>query len=158
MNTEQEFIALIRENSRLIYKVCSIYAAEKELIEDTFQDIVLNLWNAYPNFRGGCKIQTWIYRIALNTCINHLRKKKNRPERVPILHIENMPQEVQPYGDIRELYRLINKLSGIEKAFITLYLDDKSHEEIAEIMGTTKGNVAVKLHRIKEKMLNLSNK
>lgn len=157
VNTEQDFITLIREHSRLIYKVCSIYAVDRELIEDTFQDIVLNLWSAYPKFRGECKIQTWIYRIALNTCINYLRKKKNNPERVSILQIEHLPQEAQPYNDIRELHRIINKLSGIEKAFITLYLDNKSHEEIAEIMGISKGNVAVKLHRIKEKMLNLSN-
>lgn len=156
--TEKEFIDVIRKNSRLIYKVCTVYTADKELIEDTFQDIVVNLWCSFPSFRGECKIQTWIYRVSLNTCINHLRKKKRTPERMPVLCVEEIASGTSPYTHAKELYELINQLSGMEKAFITLYLDDKCHEEIAEIMGISKNNVAVKLHRIKEKLLQLSNK
>ncbi len=156
-NPEQEFITLIHENSRLIYKVCNVYSIEKEIIEDIFQDIVMNLWSAYPGFRGECKIQTWIYRVALNTCINHIRKKKRRPQNIPIIIVENIPSTSSPYSDIKELYSLLDKLSDIDKAFISLYLDNKSNEEIAEVFGISKANAAVKLHRIKEKIIKFSN-
>ena len=73
---EETFIAMLKENERVIYKVCSFYASEESPLCDLYQDVVCNLWTAYPKFRGECSISTWIYRIALNTCISGFRKKK----------------------------------------------------------------------------------
>ena len=81
---EQEFLSVIREYERVIYKVCYLYANPNAPLNDLYQDVVLNLWKAYPKFRKECKISTWIYRIALNTCISFYRKEKNIPEIVSL--------------------------------------------------------------------------
>lgn len=77
---EQAFVSLIKEYERVIYKVCYLYATPNAPLNDLYQEVVLNLWKAYPKFRGECKVSTWIYRIALNTCISFMRKEKNIPE------------------------------------------------------------------------------
>ena len=77
---EQEFLSVIREYERVIYKVCYLYANPNAPLNDLYQDVLLNLWKAYPKFRKECKVSTWIYRIALNTCISFYRKEKNVPE------------------------------------------------------------------------------
>ena len=81
---EQEFLSVIREYERVIYKVCYLYANPNAPLNDLYQDVVLNLWKAYPKYRKECKISTWIYRIALNTCISFYRKEKNIPEIVSL--------------------------------------------------------------------------
>lgn len=75
-NVEQEFVSVIREYERVIYKVCYLYATPYAPLNDLYQEVVLNLWKAFPKFRKECKISTWIYRIALNTCISFMRKEK----------------------------------------------------------------------------------
>jgi RNA polymerase sigma-70 factor (ECF subfamily) len=121
-NVEQEFLSVIREYERVIYKVCYLYTTPNATLNDLYQDVVLNLWRAYPKFRRECKVSTWIYRIALNTCISFIRKEK------------------------------INRLGQLEKSIILLYLEEKSYEEIAEITGLTITNVATKISRIKDKL------
>ena len=74
--TEQEFVALIKEYERVIYKVCYLYATPNAPLNDLYQEVVLNLWKAFPKFRRECKLSTWIYRISLNTCISFMRKEK----------------------------------------------------------------------------------
>lgn len=152
-NLEQEFVSVIREYERVIYKVCYLYATPYAPLNDLYQEVVLNLWKAFPKFRKECKISTWIYRIALNTCISFMRKEKNIPEIVTITretdHTEE-PDETEIM--LRQLYRLINKLGQLEKSIILLYLEEKSYEEIAEITGLTLTNVATKLSRIKDKL------
>ncbi len=152
-NVEQEFVSVIREYERVIYKVCYLYATPYAPLNDLYQEVVLNLWKAFPKFRKECKISTWIYRIALNTCISFMRKEKNIPEIVTITretdHTEE-PDETEIM--LRQLYRLINKLGQLEKSIILLYLEEKSYEEIAEITGLTLTNVATKLSRIKDKL------
>lgn len=83
---EQEFITVIRSYERVIYKVCYLYTTPSAPLSDLYQDVVLNLWKAFPKFRKECKISTWIYRIALNTCISFIRKEKNIPEIVTLTH------------------------------------------------------------------------
>lgn len=152
-NLEQEFVSVIREYERVIYKVCYLYATPYAPLNDLYQEVVLNLWKAFPKFRKECKISTWIYRIALNTCISFMRKEKNIPEIVTITretdHTEE-PDETETM--LRQLYRLINRLGQLEKSIILLYLEEKSYEEIAEITGLTLTNVATKLSRIKDKL------
>ena len=77
-NVEQEFLSVIREYERVIYKVCYLYTTPNATLNDLYQDVVLNLWRAYPKFRRECKVSTWIYRIALNTCISFIRKEHPR--------------------------------------------------------------------------------
>ncbi|MEY8684775.1 RNA polymerase sigma factor [Bacteroides sp. AN502(2024)] len=151
---EQEFLSVICEYERVIYKVCYLYANSNAPLNDLYQDVVLNLWKAYPKFRKECKISTWIYRIALNTCISFYRKEKNVPEIVSLTKDTNWIIEAHdPINEmLKQLYQRINQLGQLDKSIILLYLEDKSYEEIAEITGLTVTNVATKLSRIKDKL------
>lgn len=116
----------------------------------------MQLWRAYPSFRGESKISTWVYRVALNTAISNFRKIKARPLIKTLAELREIPSEDD--GGLDEettlLYKAISRLSKIEKAIILLYLDEKSYAEIAEIIGISKSNVSVKLVRIKSRLGN----
>ncbi|MDR0896153.1 MAG: sigma-70 family RNA polymerase sigma factor [Prevotellaceae bacterium] len=150
---EQEFLTVIQEYERVIYKVCYLYTTPNATLNDLYQDVVLNLWRAYPKFRRECKVSTWIYRIALNTCISFLRKEKNLPEVVSLnwdIDRTEEPDETQVM--LKQLYQLINRLGQLDKSIILLYLEEKNYEEIAEITGLTLTNVATRISRIKVKL------
>ena len=151
---EAEFLNMLREYNRIIYKVASFYADENNTLDDLYQDVVLNLWKAFPNFREESQISTWIYRIALNTCVSFYRRNTRRPACVEI-----MP-DVKAYTEeneaVAELYACINRLGKLERALILLYLEDRPYKEIAEIMGITITNVSTKINRIKEKLKQIS--
>lgn len=152
-NVEHEFIAMIKANERVIYKVCYLYTTPRNTLNDLYQEVVLNLWKSFPKFRQECKVSTWIYRIALNTCISFIRKDKNVPEIVSLtLENDRTDDDDETEAMLRKLYRMINQLGQLEKSIILLYLEDKSYEEISEITGLTVTNVATKLSRIKEKL------
>lgn len=151
-----EFVSMIQQNEGVIYKVASFYANEEYPLSDLYQEIVLNMWRGYSSFKGESKPSTWIYRIALNTCISFFRRKK-----VPTSYLENLP-EVGDVLDVRdeqlqELYKMIDKLGRLERALVLLYLEDKSYKEISEIMDMSVTNVATKLSRIKEKLRTMTN-
>ncbi len=152
--TEKEFLSVIREYERVIYKVCYLYTTKNAPFGDLYQEVVLNIWRAYPRFRQECKISTWIYRIALNTCISFIRKERNIPEFVALTQeAEHMFEENDPQAEmLKQLYLMINKLGQLDKSIVLLYLEDKSYEDISEITGLTVTNVATKLSRIKEKL------
>lgn len=158
-NMEQEFLSVIREYERVIYKVCYLYTTRNASLNDLYQETVLNIWKAFPKFRGESKISTWIYRIALNTCITFIRKEKNVPEIVCLTtnenHITEEDDDLQTM--LRDLYELINRLGQLDKSIILLYLEEKSYEEIAEITGLTLTNVATKISRIKDKLRKMRN-
>ena len=151
---EQEFLKVVREYERVIYKVCYLYTNPNAPLNDLYQDVILNLWKAFPKFRKECKISTWIYRIALNTCISFFRKEKNVPEIVRLTReIDWTIEEHDPINEmLKQMYGMINQLGQLDKSIILLYLEDKSYEEIAEITGLTVTNVATKLSRIKDKL------
>lgn len=155
---EIEFIGLIQEHSKLIFKICYIYASDNDELNDLYQETVINLWRSHNRFQGNSKYSTWLYRICLNTCVSYVRQKKRKPSTIPItIEVENISEVESKLEQIQELYKLINKLSKMEKAIIMLYLDEKSYDEIAEIMGITRGNVSVKLNRLKGKLKEMSN-
>ena len=158
-NVDREFVAVIKKYERVIYKVCYLYTTMNAPLNDLYQEVVINLWRAYPKFRQECKISTWIYRIALNTCISFIRKEKNIPEFITFTHELNgmMDEEDELQSMLKELYTLINQLGQLDKSIILLYLEENSYEEIAEITGLTVTNVATKLSRIKEKLRRMKN-
>jgi RNA polymerase sigma-70 factor (ECF subfamily) len=145
---------MIREYNRIIYKVISFYADKNNLPDDLYQDVVLNLWKAFPNFRNESQLSTWIYRIALNTCVTFYRNSNRRPVCVEIT------PDIKAYTEeneaVSELYACINRLGKLERALILLYLEDRPYKEIAEIMGITATNVSTKVNRIKEKLKQIS--
>ena len=154
---EKTFIELIRQNERLIYKVCSMYISDGFPLADLYQEVVYNLWKSFPTFRNECSESTWMYRIALNTCITGMRKELKRPPHVPILELKECLMEPESMeSNIKEMYKLIYQLNTLERAIILLYLEEKTYQEIADITGLTLNNIAIKIKRIKEKLKKMS--
>ena len=151
---EVEFLDMLREYNRIIYKVASFYTDENSALDDLYQEVVLNLWKSFPDFRKESQLSTWIYRIALNTCVSFYRKKSRRPACVEIT--PDVKACVEENEAIAELYACINRLGKLERALILLYLEDRPYKEIAEIMGITVTNVSTKINRIKEKLRQIS--
>jgi RNA polymerase sigma-70 factor (ECF subfamily) len=151
---KNEFLEIVTENQALIYKVCHLYADNAADVEDLFQEIVVNLWQAYPSFDGRSKVTTWMYRVALNTAVTQLRRHKRQPLQQPL---DNTMSQSVPLQDEQstQLYRAIKQLNRVEKALIALYLDGYGYAEIAETMGMTENNVGVRLNRIREKLRQL---
>ncbi len=147
-----DFLELAESNKKLIYKVSHMYCDNIIDKKDLFQDILLNLWASYPNFKGKSKVSTWVYRISLNTAITWYRdyvKNSNSVEYtnlIPSLLDDNESTIDELYD---QLYGAINTLGKVDKAIMLLLLDEYSYEEIAEIVGLTKTNVATKISRIK---------
>jgi RNA polymerase sigma-70 factor (ECF subfamily) len=157
---EKEFLTMIEAQKRTIYKVCYIYANDQDDLNDLYQETVLNLWKSFPRYRGDSTLNTWVYRIAMNTSLTFLRRSKARPKTVPMTaYVASMTAEDnETAGQLRELYRLISQLGKLERALILFWLEERSYEEIANILGITKTNVAVKLNRTKEKLKKMSNR
>ena len=137
-NAEQEFVSVVREYERVIYKVCYLYTTPNATLNDLYQEVVLNLWKAFPKFRRECKISTWIYRIALNTCISFIRKEKNIPEIVTLTQEADRTEETdETQAMLRQLYRMINRLGQLEKSIILLYLERKELVNFTKEHGLT---------------------
>jgi RNA polymerase sigma factor (sigma-70 family) len=149
---EKDFVVLINQNRRLIYKICHLYANNRDDQEDLFQDIVLQLWRAFPSFKGESLITTWMYRVALNTAISWFRKEKRKPGVQGISVAELQLPELEPTAETEILHQAIQHLTQVEKAIVILYLDEKSYQEISDIVGISPSNVGVKINRIKMKL------
>ncbi len=154
MASEKEFIALLNQHQKIVYKVCNLYMDVHSDREDLFQEITLQAWKAYENFRGDAKFSTWLYRVALNTAITFFRKEKRKPV---IYSTDTVPDQADESNDpieeqVKAMYAAIGNLSKIDKAIVMLYLEDYSYIEIGDMMGITANNVAVKMNRIKTKL------
>lgn len=155
---ENTFIEMVRANERIIYKVCSFYVSSEFPMGDLYQEVVCNLWAGYPKFRNESSISTWMYRIALNTCITGMRKEIRRPKGLPMSMLQDVIPEPDTLSEqIKEMYYYIHQLKTMERAIVLLYLEEKSYQEIADITGLTVSNVATKLKRSKEKLRKMSN-
>lgn len=153
---QEEFVRLVQEHRSLLYKVCRVYCFSEDDRQDLFQEMVIQLWRSYPHFRGEAKFSTWLYRIALNTAISDLRKQRRRPSPVNMNEIPAPLQDMTWPGEdeeqLQQLYAAIDRLSEIEKALVMLYLEDRSYEEMEEILGINQNNLRVKMNRIREKL------
>lgn len=159
MDLEKRFTDMVTQNQQIIYKVCYFYTSDNYTIDELYQQTVINMWKAFPNFRNQSKESTWIYRIAVNTCVSYFRHTASRKAIVPLTinNATEIADDDERNSRLQELYRMIGELGKLERALILLWLDDKSYQEIAEILGISKDNVGVKLTRIKEKLKKMSN-
>jgi RNA polymerase sigma-70 factor (ECF subfamily) len=140
----------------MLYRVCRLYCVAASDRQDLFQEIVFQLWRSYPSFRGEARISTWLYRIALNTAISGLRKKRGPvttvdPERMPT-ELQDIQYSAEQEEKLRLLYAAIEQLSEVERALTMLYLEDKSYQEMEEILGISQNNLRVKMNRIRDKL------
>jgi RNA polymerase sigma factor (sigma-70 family) len=154
---EKEFLHVIRDNERIILKVCNIYCRKQIDREDLYQDILVQLWKSFPTFRNKSKVSTWLYRIALNTAITRYRKIKRMPETQAHDESVNMiasPDNSGEEENINLLNHAIEGLNKVEKAITLLYLEDATYKEIAEIIGISETNVGFRINQIKQKLFN----
>lgn len=155
MSKEMHFADVIREHQGLLYKVTSIYTNSEQDREDLFQEVVYQLWKYFDTFRKESKISTWMYRVAMNTAITHLKKSKKSPNSVPIPeHLWNTTEtKDEVYEErLKSLYLHIKRLNTLEKGLILLLLEGKSYNEIASITGLNPSNVGTRISRIKQKL------
>ncbi|HUM52657.1 MAG TPA: RNA polymerase sigma factor [Chitinophagales bacterium] len=155
---EQLFLQTINEHQRILHKVCRMYTSNQDDHNDLFQEMVLQLWKAFPSFRNEAKITTFMYRIALNTAISGIRKKKVKTTELESISFQIQETTEENFNDeLKLLYASIEQLSDVEKSIVLLFLEDKPYDEIAEITGISANYVAVKMNRIKEKLRKLLN-
>lgn len=153
-NLQQEFIALLDTNQGIIHKVCNLYFSNSRYREDAYQEIIFQLWKAYPGFKKESKFSTWMYRVALNTVLTQFKKEKRRKNEQSIGKNEmSIPENVSTKeSNARLLLKAVSLLPEIDRAIIMLHLDEKSYDEIAEITGLTRTNVGVRINRAKLKL------
>ncbi|MEQ8422813.1 MAG: sigma-70 family RNA polymerase sigma factor [Arenibacter algicola] len=139
----------------IIIKICRAYTNTQQDFEDYFQEVCLQIWKSRNNFRAQSEWSTWVYRLSLNVCMTLLRKHKNNRRR---LASDKLPSEIrdEPHtfnnDSLEQLYAAIRQLSEIDRGVILLYLEEKSYQEIADIIGTNPNNIGVRIKRIKERL------
>ncbi len=153
---QQEFLQLIEANKRIIFKVCNSYCPNASDREDLAQEIIFQLWKSWGNFNKAYQLSTWMYRIALNVAISFYRSERKSTgtvlmgEQVIEMADENLDAGLE--GNLGLLQQFIGQLKPLDKALMLLYLEEKPHREIAEIMGISTTNVSTKIGRIKEQL------
>jgi len=159
--SDKEFVVLLEENQNIVHKICRLYTNGKDQHNDLFQEITIQLWRAFPKFRGDAKFSTWMYRVALNTAITLYRKSKRR---IQTQDYDSVMYKItaDEYDDTVEeqlkiMYAAVKELNDIDKALVFLYLEDKNYSEISETLGITEVNARVKMNRVKGKLRKILN-
>lgn len=152
---KDQFLYLIQQNKKLIFKVCNTYCADAEDRKDLVQEVIIQLWHSFGNYNNQYKLSTWMYRIALNTAISfyrsdHKRKANTSSISENIFDIADDDTSIELDERVTLLYQFINQLDELNKALMILYLDNNSYKDMADILGITETNVATKISRIKQ--------
>ena len=154
--TSPAFLTLIEANKRIIFKICNSYCRNADDREDLAQEIIYQLWKSWSSFNTDYKLSTWMYRVALNVAISFYRKEqKTTPTVLMGDHLIEIADENLDEGleaNLTVLQQFINELNPLDKALVILYLEEKSHKEMAEIIGISSTNVATKISRIKDQL------
>ena len=154
---ELEFTRMVKEQKNNIYTVCMMFAEDGIPVDDLVQQTLINLWQGYDGFKGKSSPGTWVWKVAMNTCISARKKEKKHSKGRSDLDISSIDIEVAPKEDrqIKMLHDRIAKLGVFDRAIILLWLEDLSYEEIGEIVGIEPNAVGVRLVRIREQLKNM---
>ena len=158
LDKEKEFENAIAIHGGIITKICYYFSSETDEFNDLRQEVLYNIWKGWDRFRNDSKLSTWIYRVSFNTCISYNRKETKSRNTLSIDHILEIPEEeeIPKIEKYNIMHGLIQRLSYEDRAIILMWLDEKPYEEIAELMGIPRNTLAVKLKRIKEKLVKMS--
>lgn len=155
--SEQEFAKMVKAHKSTIYTVCYMFSKDEDEVADLFQEVLIRVWRGLPSFNALSDMKTWIYRIALNTCITHEGKKKRRLETRPTMDINLFADKDKETEQVNILHRRISRLLPLDRAIVLLWLEDISYDEIGAIIGISAKNVSVRLVRIREQLKAMSN-
>jgi len=158
--TQEEFVRQVQANQGILRKICRLYGQTQPDREDLFQEIVVQLWKALPRFQGQSKFSTWLYRVALNTAISDFSKRRRRlpasETEIATLEIKSELSEINKEEQLSTMYVAISRLPEIDKAMVMLYLENKSYDEMEDIVGISASTLRVRMNRIKEKLRQLT--
>ena len=154
---EQQFAQIVREQKSTIYTVCYMFSKDQDEVNDLFQEVLVNLWRGFDGFEGRSDVRTWVYRVALNTCISLDRKRRSRPEVPLTMDINLFRDHDADTQQVDMLHKRIQRLQPFDRAIVLLWLEDLPYEEIGQIVGITAKNVSVRLVRIREQLKRMSN-
>lgn len=158
----ENFKEIIKEYHPILYKIGRVYNNDDDF-DDLYQEMLIAIWKALKNFRGDSKISTWLYKVALNTALTYQRKNKfSFFQKSNLDEIENIPfthenSAIEREASIEALYAAIKQLKSDDRSLVLLYLEEKSYEEMAEILGISTSLVGVKINRVKKKLFKLLN-
>lgn len=157
---ETRFKELFDKNSKIIYHLCYGYTGDSDSANDLMQETFIKVWQNLDGFRNQSQISTWIYRIAINTCLSYLRVEKRKvTDEISDFILENTAEPISEKEEqVALLYKCISQLEENERIIITLVLDELPYPEIADISGISEGNLRVKIHRIKHKLTDIYNR
>ncbi len=158
---EKEFLALMSTHKGILHKVGRMYMDTAEDQEDLHQEIIIQLWKSYGNFKGESEFSSWMYRVAVNTAITYFKKEKRRSDTFAYEIVKEPVSE--PYDTKKEeqlalFYKAVQQLTAVEKAIILYFMEGLSHKEIGSQLGITEVNARVKLNRTKEKLQDIIKK
>lgn len=153
------FKQIFDKNSKKIFNLCYGYTGDADAANDLLQETFLKVWQNLDKFREKSLISTWIYRIAVNTCLTWLRaeKRQAKDELTENIIESRIEEHNEKNEQVALLYKSISKLEEHDRLIITMVLDELPYAEIAEISGISEGNLRVKIHRIKQKLTELYN-
>ena len=153
---KQHFQNIIEQHKGILYKVARAYCPNEEDRQDLIQEIMIQVWQSIHRYNNQFKISTWFYRISLNVAISFYRKSTTRANKYTMLSEQTaqIPIDDKTADEIQLnlLEQFISELKEIDKGLMILYLEDKSHAEIAEILGMSISNVGTKIGRIKNRL------
>jgi RNA polymerase sigma-70 factor (ECF subfamily) len=156
--SEKQFAQTVKEHRSTIYTVCYMFSQDADEVEDLFQEVLINLWKGFESFEQRANIKTWIYRVALNTCISQDRKKKRRSSEVRMtMDINLFEDNDEDTRQVDMLHKRISRLQPFDRAIVLLWLENLPYEEIGQIVGITAKNVSLRLHRIRKQLKQMSN-
>jgi RNA polymerase sigma-70 factor (ECF subfamily) len=159
MDKEALFREAFESGKDAIYRICCCYVRNPEDRNDAFQEVLLRLYRHIGSFQGKASLKTWIYRITVNTCLDFLRAQSRRERILDRKYEEDLTNVSDPgkYGpqvdgelDVARMYACIQRLPVLDRTLLSLYLEEASTKEMAEVMGISESNVRVKLSRIKD--------
>lgn len=152
-SSKEEFLEILSNYQGILHKVNLIYFKSKSDRDDNFQEIVYQLWKSYPTLKNHCSIGSWIYAVSLNTSISRIKKESRIEyrEKIPDLpDSSNIIETISSNESFRLLLKAIYNLDEIDKSIMLLYLEERSYEDISEIVGISRSNVGVRINRAKE--------
>lgn len=145
---EETFASLLAANRRRLQAIARTYA-RGEAEQDLLQEILLQLWRSLDGFAGRSSLDTWAYRVALNTAIVWRRKARAEPRENRAAAVDESAAASGPRDELVILDEFVSGLGPADKALFLLYLEDLTYRQIAEVTGLSESHVGVKLHRLK---------
>jgi RNA polymerase sigma-70 factor (ECF subfamily) len=149
---EQQFTKTVTEHKSTIYTVCYMFSQDADEVNDLFQEVLVNLWKGFESFEQRSDIRTWIYRVALNTCISLDRKKRRQATARLSMDINLFEDRDEDTRQVDMLHKRIAKLQPFDRAIVLLWLENLPYDEIGQIVGISAKNVSVRLYRIREQL------